>query len=104
VVWRAKEAESRLARNVGKSSPTISAKPVGVGPASQLSIPTGERSHRVHINPFDSRFRLFPNELPYLLQCQRQIIFLQKKSSLDAFWIKSANAVIPAKSAMQAAE
>jgi hypothetical protein len=28
---------------------------------------------------FDSPFRLFPNELPHLLQCQRQIIFLQKK-------------------------
>jgi hypothetical protein len=26
---------------------------------------------------------LFPNELPYLLQCQRQIIFLQKKGSLE---------------------
>jgi hypothetical protein len=41
------------------------------------------------INPFDSRFRFFPNELPYLLQCQRQIIFLQKKSSLDAFGLKA---------------
>jgi hypothetical protein len=26
---------------------------------------------------------LFPNELPYLLQCQRRIMFLQKKGSLE---------------------
>src|SRR4029450_5400253 len=31
-------------KSTGKSSPTISAKPVGVGAASQRLIPTGERS------------------------------------------------------------
>jgi hypothetical protein len=38
-----KEARSGL-RSTGKSSPTISAKPVGVGAASQRLIPPAEQS------------------------------------------------------------
>jgi hypothetical protein len=37
-------ARARIARSIGKSSWTISAKPVGVGAASQRLIPEGERS------------------------------------------------------------
>jgi len=43
-VWSAKEAQSDQREVPGKSSPTISAKPVGVGAASQRLISTGKRS------------------------------------------------------------
>ena len=42
-VWRAKEQNPPLS-DTGRSSPTISAKPDGVGAVSQRLIPQGERS------------------------------------------------------------
>jgi hypothetical protein len=73
-------------KSTGKSSPTISAKPVGVGAASQPLIPTGERLLTRICRSLATRPRLSfaPDDAGYVSLVEERLLSVMKMTNQPA--------------------